>query len=104
MSLLDQISSDIDDLFLTDFAVDVIYTPYGGSATTIKGLFDSEYPAQNNSGGITYTPKVRVNSTDVSSPTKRDTFVIAGTTYYCFEPLPDVDGMKDIYLSKDSVI
>ena len=102
MTLQSDLDSEINEVFLDsdDFADAVTYTPSGGSASPINGIFDKQYPAENERGSITFTPRILVASTDVAGIQKNDTFLISGTTYYVFEPEPDDNGMRNILLSE----
>ena len=97
-------SSDIDDIFLTDFAVDATYTPSGGVVKTIKVVFDSEYLSVQVVGDVgveSETPTAHCKTSDLTGVKHNDTLVIEGTTYYVTEIHPDGTGMTLLILSKD---
>lgn len=104
MSLLDQISSDRTTFISSnDFAVEVVYTPDGGDATTIAGIFDDEYKAVNTQTGEVETspPQVQVASRDVLNGAHGDTIKKSGVTYNIIGIHADGTGMTILILSRD---
>lgn len=47
MDLLERIARDVDRVFLRQFAEAAVYTPAGGSARTIKAIFDRQADVQS---------------------------------------------------------
>lgn len=104
MGLLDQISSDRTTFISSDdFAVEVVYTPSGGDAETISGIFDAEYTARNTATGEieTSAPQIQVATRDILSIAHDDTIVKSGTTYNVIGIHPDGTGMTVLILSED---
>jgi len=90
-------------IMLADFGVSVTYTPSGGSASTITGIFDHEYQAVQGGGEVAFAveqPKVLVRTSDVSSAAEGDTVVIAGVTYTVTVVMIDGTGFTDLALEK----
>lgn len=93
------------DIFLNinDFASTVTFTPAGGDAVSLDGLWWSP-------GEVVQVGEVDVVLTDymIELPTEQvegvavnSTIVKDGVTYYCIEFLPDGNGFTKIKLSKD---
>lgn len=104
MSLLNQIDEDRSTFISTDdFAVSVTYTPDGGEATTISGIFDDEYQAMNTETGEVETspPQIQVSSDDVEGVSHGDTIIKRATTYNIIGIHPDGTGLTVLILSKD---
>lgn len=93
-------------LFFTDFAVDAVYTPQGGPASTIKVIFNNEYNRVvdiNGFAGIeSSAPQAVCKTTDAANARHGDTLVINGTTYYIAEIMPDGTGITVLALSRDA--
>lgn len=104
MGLLEQISSD-RTTFLSDndFAVEVTYTPDGGDATTIEGIFDDEYKARDTATGEVETtpPQIIVATRDVLNAAHGDTIIKSGVTYNIIGIHKDGTGMTTLILSRD---
>lgn len=88
---------------LTDFGQSVTYTRQGGQAVTITGIFDNDY-AEVDAGGMVgfamQQPRLVVRTSDVSSATEGDTFVISGVTYLSRVVQDDGTGITFIVLEK----
>ena len=96
--------SDLD-IFLSDFAVDATYTPAGGTAKTIKSIFDSEYITMSPAGDIgveSVSPAAYCKTSALTGAKHGDTLVISGTTYYIVGIHPDGTGITILILSRDS--
>ncbi len=89
--------------FFTDFAVDAVYTPSSGTASTIKVIFDNKsMDIQVEDGSFEFSgPQAICKSSDVSSAAHNDTLVIGGVTYYITGIHPDGTGLTTLILSKD---
>lgn len=98
------VETDIERaIMLADFGVSVSYTPSGGSASTITGIFDSQYQAVETGGEVAFAieqPKLAVKTSDVSSAAEGDTVVISGVTYKVTVVMDDGTGMTDLALEK----
>lgn len=80
----DFITDDLDQLLDTDeFATSVTYTPTGGEASTINGIFDPEMIEIDPYTGETVTtrPMIVVKTSDVSGIRHKDAFTINGESF-----------------------
>ncbi len=95
--------SDID-IYFSDFAVDAVYTPQGGSASTIKVIFNNEYAAAMSSIGVGIEgalPEAVCKTSDVTNAKHSDTLTVGSTTYHVLNVQPDGTGITILTLSKD---
>ncbi|MBI3582379.1 MAG: hypothetical protein HY096_00330 [Nitrospinae bacterium] len=96
--------NDIDVFFSDDFAQDATYTPQGGSASTIKVIFDNDFKTIDMATGIESAgPSVTCKALDVASVKHNDTLVISSVTYYVSGIQKDGTGITILLLSKDMV-
>lgn len=94
---------DFSEFYDTDdFAVSATYTPQGGSASTITGIFDNEYQMIDaGSVGVSgATPVFECATASVSSAAPGDSLVIAAVTYLIVEVMPDGTGVTALVLEK----
>ena len=78
---------------------DVTYTPSGGSAVSIKGVFNNEGVEVENT--IILQPVVRIVLADLlADPGKGDTVTIEGTTYRVMESRKDAYGGSTLILQE----
>ena len=93
------------DIFLntTDFAETVVFTPFGGSAKTLNGLFWSPGEVVNVGGVdiILQNYMIELPSEEVAGSDTNSTVVKNSITYYTGEQLPDGHGFTKINLSLD---
>ena len=85
-----------------DFA-DSIQITIGGSATTIKGIFDNEMTTidvGDNAGITANKPKITVKTSDVTNADFGDPVVINSTNYTVNNVLKDGTGVTEIFLSE----
>ena len=97
-------TSEIDALFDPILTVDAIYTPSGGTAKTIKVVFESEYLSVQVVGDVgveSASPAAYCKSADIIGVQHGDTLAISGTTYNIIGIQPDGTGMTTLILSKD---
>ncbi len=88
-------TEDFDNYFDTDdFAVAASWTPNGGEATTVNGVFDGEYfDDVGGSVGIESSqPRFTCAAADVPAVAQGDAIVISGTTYEIVNVQPDGTG------------
>ena len=100
---------DLDDFnaafFDGSFDEEIIYTPSGGQARSVRAIFDNEYQAAQfaeakaeiESSG----PRVTCREADVAGVAHGDTLSIRGVTYSAAEVHPDGMGLVVLILSKD---
>ena len=94
---------DFSDFYNTDdFAVTVTYTPQGGSASTITGIFDDEYQLIDaGEVGVSGTsPVFECPTASVPDAATGDTLIINAVTYLVVEAQPDSTGVTVLILEK----
>lgn len=67
-----------------DFAVTASYTPAGGSASNVNGIFDNEFFEADAGGSVTIAiqqPRFVCRTSDVSGAADGDAITISGTDY-----------------------
>jgi hypothetical protein len=67
-----------------DFAVTASYTPSGGSASDVKGIFDKEYLELDSGGTVAFAvnqPRFQCSTADVANAAEGDAITISGTNY-----------------------
>lgn len=79
------LASDLADILnIDEFAVAATYTPSGGSASTVNGVFDNETVPVEAGGFVPVheeQPRFTCRTADVSGVSDGDEIVISGTTY-----------------------
>lgn len=92
-SLFDSVLNTCNNVFGTDVA----YTSSGGSAVSIKGVFDNAYVEVE--GVVTLKPILRIKLSDLSAPPGKGDQVTVGTTVYrVSESRPDGYGGSTLIL------
>lgn len=74
----------------TDFAYAATYTPTGGSATTVNGIFGKEFVDVGRADG--YRPVFRCAASDVDADPQGDALVVNSVTYSIISYQPIDDG------------
>lgn len=73
------------DAGLFEFGQDVSYTPKGGVAGTVRGIFDAAFEVVSLEGGVSVSsvqPALGVKLADLAAaPRRGDSFVIGAKTY-----------------------
>tara|TARA_Y100000996_G_C22499347_1_gene633745 strand:- start:63 stop:374 length:312 start_codon:yes stop_codon:yes gene_type:complete len=95
----------IRDIFLDtdDFGTSATYTPTGGSATALKGIFDNDYETIDigGFGGIQGTqPRFLVRSSDVASAIEGEPLVINAVNYQIKVIEQDGTGFSSLVLEE----
>lgn len=95
------VETDVDRLvLLTDFGVDVVYTPQGGASVTIRVIFDDEF--REVSGGevdfALHQPKFMCRTVDVPAIAEGDAVVYNGISYEVTVVMTDGTGMTAVML------
>jgi len=96
-------ATDLSGFFSTDeHAKSVTFTPSGGSASTIKGIFENAFELVEVGGiGVEATiPTLTVKSTDVSGLVHGDAFVIDSVSYLARIVRPDGTGVTEVQLEE----
>ena len=82
---------------------DSITITIGGSASTIKGIFDNEMTTidvGDNAGITANQPKITVKTSDITNADFGDPVVINSTNYTVNNVLKDGTGITEIFLSE----
>ena len=67
-----------------DFGSAATYTPSGGAASTVNGIFDREYFAADSGGTVDFAieqPRFVCRTADVSAAAEGDALVVNSTNY-----------------------
>lgn len=98
------IETDADRAVFLDadiFGESVVYTPSGGSAVTIEGIFDNEAELQDTGGDVEFIvnrPRVMVRESDTPNANAGDEVTISGNDYVVTHVLGDGLGMRELFL------
>ncbi len=99
-------TADLLDFFeLDDFADSATYTPIGGSASTVLGIFDAPQASRNATDMIDITipsPQFVCRTADVANAADGDTIVIRSVSYYVRVVLTDGTGVSTLILERVS--
>lgn len=97
-------TADLLDFFeLDDFADSAIYTPAGGSASTVLGIFDNPQASRNATDMMDITipaPQFVCRTVDVPNAADGDAIVIRSTSYLVRVVLTDGTGVSTLLLEK----
>lgn len=97
-------TADILDFFeLDDFADSATYTPTGGSASTVLGIFDAPQASRNATDILDITipaPQFVCRTADVPNAADGDTIVIRTVSYRVRVVLTDGTGVSTLLLEK----
>lgn len=88
-------------IMLSDFGEDVVFTPVGGNASTIKAIFDNIYQSVEAGGSVGFAltqPKIMVRTADVPSIAEGDNINLRSTNYTVRVVMQDGTGMTEIGL------
>jgi len=86
-----------------DFGDRATYTPQGGQATQINGIFDNEYALIDAGGGVgvaSREPKFQTETINVPNAADGDTLVVNSITYKVRVVEPDGTGTTTLMLEK----
>jgi len=86
-----------------DFAVDATFTPVGGTASTVKGIFDKEYLEMESGGSVAFAinqPRFVCATSDVSTAAEGDAIVISATDYKIVVVQEDGTGTTTLVLEE----
>jgi hypothetical protein len=87
-----------------DFGTAASYTPSGGSAATVNGIFDNDFIEVDAGGGVGVAlqqPRFHCRTADVSSAAEGDALVVSGVNYTIRIVQDDGTGMTMLVLEKD---
>lgn len=85
-----------------DFAVAAVYTPNGGGAVTVNGMFDNGYQAVTDGEVVTSALMITFNCPVISVPNagEGDTLTVEGTMYHIVDVQPDGTGWQTLELAE----
>ncbi|MEK9917973.1 MAG: head-tail joining protein [Pelagibacteraceae bacterium] len=86
-----------------DFGVAATWTPSGGAATTVNGIFDREYLAADAGGTVAFAieqPRLVCRTADVSTAAEGDALVVNSTNYTIKVVEPDGTGVTTLVLEE----
>jgi hypothetical protein len=86
-----------------EFGVSATYTPDGGVASTVQGIFDNGYSGVDVGAGAQVAstdPRFLCRSEDVSGVADGDTLVVSSVTYIIRTPMPDGTGFTELQLEE----
>lgn len=89
---------------IDDFGTAATYTPSGGLAATVNGIFDNEFIEVDAGGGVGVAlnqPRFHCRTADVSSAAEGDTITIGGVAYTVRIVQDDGTGMTVLILERD---
>lgn len=97
-------AADLLDFFvLDDFADSATYTPVGGAATTIQGIFDNPQASRNATDLMDITipaPQFVCRTVDVPNAADGDAIVIRTISYNVRVVLTDGTGVSTLLLER----
>jgi len=85
----------------SDFADAGTYTPSGGSAATVNGIFDKDYSLADLGGSVAIgsnDPRFVCRTSDVSSAAAGDQLVVRSVTYIVRQVEDDSTGITTLVL------
>jgi hypothetical protein len=86
-----------------DFGVTASYTPSGGSASNVKGIFDNEFfeAGVGEVGVAIQQPRFVCRTSDVSAAAEGDAITINSVAYTIRVVQPDGTGVTTLVLEED---
>lgn len=86
-----------------DFGVTASYTPSGGSASNVKGIFDNEFfeAAVGDVGVAIQQPRFLCRTSDISAAAEGDAITINSVAYTIRVVQPDGTGVTTLVLEED---
>jgi hypothetical protein len=103
MTFKQDLLDDLDEVFFDtdDFADTATWTPTGGAAVSVNGLFDSHYQA--DLGVANYRTVFRCRTIDIPGAKAADSVVINAVSYTIVGPPENVgDGTTRLYLTRSA--
>lgn len=86
-----------------DFGTAATYTPVGGAASTVNGIFDNPQASRNATDLLDITipaPQFVCRTSDVASVAEGDSLVVGGVSYIIRVTLTDGTGVTTLLLEK----
>ena len=87
-----------------DFGTAATYTPDGGAASTVNGIFDNDFIEVDAGGGVGVAlqqPRFQCKTADISSAAEGDAIVISSVNYTVRIVQDDGTGMTTLVLEAD---
>ena len=87
-----------------DFGTAATYTPDGGAASTVNGIFDNDFIEVDAGGGVGVAlqqPRFQCRTADISSAAEGDAIVISSVNYTVRIVQDDGTGMTTLVLEAD---
>jgi len=87
-----------------DFGTAATYTPTGGVAATVNGIFDNDFIEVDTGGGVGVAlqqPRFHCRTADVPSAAEGDALVVSGVNYTIRIVQDDGTGMTMLVLERD---
>jgi hypothetical protein len=94
-------TADDRAFLLADFGVPAIFTPNGGTATTITVIFDNEFIPVDTGASVSFAmqqPKVMARTADLPGVAEGDTLSVGGVVYIIRIVMSDGTGMTELML------
>jgi len=89
---------------IDDFGTAATYTPNGGSAVTVNGIFDNDFVEVDAGGGVGFAlqqPRFVCRTADVSSAAEGDALSVEGTAHTIRIVKDDGTGLTELVLEVD---
>ena len=86
-----------------DFGTAATYTPVGGAASTVNGIFDNPQASRNATDLLDITipaPQFVCRTSDVASVAEGDSLVVGGVSYIIRVTLTDGTGVTTLLLER----
>lgn len=86
-----------------DFGTAATYTPSGGSAVTVNGIFEDDYEAIEAGGGVAFgitSPTFHVKTSDVADASEGDSLAVGGVSYIIRVVMQDGTGLTMLQLEE----
>jgi hypothetical protein len=86
-----------------DFAVTATYTPFGGSASSVSGIFDKEYLELDSGGSVAFAinqPRFVCATSFVANAAEGDSLAVSGKTYKVVVVQDDGTGTTTLVLEE----
>lgn len=86
-----------------DFGTAATYTPVGGAASTVNGIFDNPQASRNATDLLDITipaPQFVCRTSDVANVAEGDSLVVSGVSYIIRVTLTDGTGVTTLLLEK----
>lgn len=86
-----------------DFGVAATYTPAGGVAKSVNGIFDNNHAPVDVGGQVPFSvsaPQFHCRTSDITGVENGDSLVVSGVSYIIRDIMPDGTGLTILDLEK----